>query len=442
MGFTPEEITNSTAPRNKEGEVVSETSKEEKPQLQLDIEVPEQLDGRTNEEITLESETNCFLEAIAKEIMSRNFDPENITLDARMQRLFIDPISRSHAEKPELSANLQEVGKLIPKLPKICEQFRTKIFELKDTGGPEFSLVENKGREIMMDLLSSVAEGHLTAEDFTRLVSNVRVKTRSECPDAGAEGIMFCDPRTGEITFLTEALVDEFKIENDILNLDFKHMVNHEISHRVVETSLKYNEKIVQIVQQIAANADLAPLLPMRIQNALKEYRDHPSRLCIEIMSDYSSLFITSNGTFRSFFDNCINKAVLAGKSEFIAALQIDDATWDAAVAQGADAKMALLQSNPKLSALVGTYKELHREIGKTLKAEKGTLGTREVEYGDGDEESDIYYEDYQGFQQATPGNSGQNQGRSHNGGSFLSTIGEMAKAFESDLNPVKQSSQ
>jgi len=292
----------------------------------------------------------------------------------------------------------------------------------------------------MMDLLTSVTEGHLTAEDFTRLVSDVRVKARSECPDAGTEGIMFCDPKSGQITILKEALVDQYQEDGRVITLDFKHMINHEISHRVVEKSLKYNEKIVAIAQQIAANPDLAPFLPMRIQNALEVYKDNPTKLAIEIMADYSSLFITTDGSFRSFFDNCINKAVLAGKSEFVASLGIDEAAWDAAVAQGADAKMALLRSNPKFSALVGTYKELHKEIATTLKAEKGTLGTRKSEEED-EEESGIYYEGSQGFQQAAPSSPGQNQGRGRNEGSIWATIGEMARAFDADVNPTKQSS-
>ncbi|OQB05640.1 MAG: hypothetical protein BWY19_00909 [bacterium ADurb.Bin212] len=168
----------------------------------------------------------------------------------------------------------------------------------------------------------------------------------------GYEGIMFCNPQTGEIIIAKEALTGEYKAE-DGSELDIRHMIIHEMSHVATEDvflnknpqneqqkeavveAKKFSDEIIQLAQyskgeripqsgHIETVLDMLSNMPQDFQKtgkppqeyeAFKQQRE--SLAAKEILTDYTAIYLKSNGERQSFIGEYLSSVGLKRLNEY-----------------------------------------------------------------------------------------------------------------------------
>lgn len=276
-----------------------------------------------------------------------------------------------NAEIDSAVADYQEMVFGVPKeeTQKRIESVRQFIKELK-INGQEVSLSEEEIFSIQEIVCEPILNGHISGETAKSMVKSVTVAKgetlkQQSMAQNGYEGMMFCNPHTGEIIIAKEALTGEYKAD-DGSKLDIRHMILHEMSHvatedvffnnnpqndqqkeAVVETK-KFSNEIIQLAQQskgeripqsrhIETVLDMLSNLQHEFQKTGKppeEYesfrQERESLAAKEILTDYTAIYLKSNGERQSFIEEYLNSVGQNKLNEYASSNTAED---------GADAK-------------------------------------------------------------------------------------------------------
>jgi hypothetical protein len=241
---------------------------------------------------------------------------------------------------------------------KRIESVRQFVKELK-INGQEVGLSEDELFSIQEIVCEPILNGHISGETASSMVKSVTVmkgdtlKQQSKAQN-GYEGIMFCNPRSGEIIIAKEALTGEYKAE-DGSELDIRHMIIHEMSHvatedvffnknpqngqekEAVTEAQKFSSEIIRLAEHSKAERipqsrhietvlDMLSNLPQEFQKtgkpqaeyeAFKQQRE--SLAAKEILTDYTAIYLKSNGERQSFIGEYLSSVGLKRLNEYAA---------------------------------------------------------------------------------------------------------------------------
>ena len=391
------------------------------------------------------------------------------TLDPELFQLFKNALKEKSPDDAQIDQNLDQVALLLKELPTIFESFDKKIEELgKDE--TKYKKIKEKRNEILRGFCESVVNGHLTAEDVCTLVKDINVYSRDNPPEEEREGIkrmlaasgydvVLCfDPKTKQMTIFEETLTDGKENER----LDFKHMVNHEMSHSIVEARMIMNETLTdQAVEIIKGVGELKNSLSEHTRTALRaldnidrdfdkffaikirknpdyeslpdpkkeEYktaekarfeRDRKNILVHEILSEYTAIYLESDGSLDGFVSECIKKNGIKDPKLVEQAFGIKVEELKAINKADPDKRSALIDrakkdSPEKFAKIVELYLNFYREIRNEIQTNKGKFSGLAVR-GEDDYDFDLSeygggYGEPAGSFNTPSGNQGGNSG-------------------------------
>ncbi|MFA5926721.1 MAG: hypothetical protein WCT32_05565 [Patescibacteria group bacterium] len=264
------------------------------------------------------------------------------------QRLIEDLRTRFAGQ--EIGADTwEEVEEFVAENTELFDTLEAKIQELSRK--PEYSRIEVKKKTIEICLLQSVVNGHLTKEDLkTVLEGGVRILSNEEISqlaktEQSYEGIMYYDLGNRALIISESALVDEYRMKNAetgqerIIEIDIEHSINHEIAHGIVERGLltsgekrarkelREGKEGVEIppgllslaMSVIAAAGEVKEYMvyhSRNVLNGLEKLGDIPAKdrqnaqvnAAIEIITDYTAIFMQSDGKEENFVAKCLAK--------------------------------------------------------------------------------------------------------------------------------------
>jgi len=275
------------------------------------------------------------------------------------------------------------------------------------------------------------------------------------------------DPSTGKITILDRALVDKYQDkEGREVKLDFEHMVNHEMSHAFAERYLVKNEKLNNLCSRIIDEPALFDLQPQHVQNAIKALENidekfpevkkifpnvtieeytafRKNRAAAEIITDYTAMFMKSDGSIEGFVEKCLN---LVDKKAFDLAVQIPETEMNTIfTAKNPEEKQTIIaklrNDYPAFGEIIDIWTSFHGEIQKATSENKGKVTSQaefaaqrtQQEEGDDNDMYELdelggYYEPAQSFAQK------EHQSKGGGGQSVWANIGGLMKAMSDEV--------
>ncbi|MFA7244280.1 MAG: hypothetical protein WC080_03285 [Patescibacteria group bacterium] len=381
-------------------------------------------------------------------------------------------LKERYGESAPSSSALTETAIFIARSEALFQDSDAAISELSKN--PEYSGVLSKKTEILYALSLPIINGHLTANDVCTLVQNVEISDSLEDESrasAGYEGIMSFGG--GVIKLSRSALKDNFATsEGKILSLDFVQMIDHEISHGIVAVA-KHKESeadeenanspieiSLREAKEIIRNAkDYIDFQPQHVRNVIKsleksEYnslsptekakwgseekftKSREIMAAEEIVTDYTAIYLQSDGSFLSFLEVCLKKLDPGSFSRFSSSeLGISESDTDQSgeistkyaeiaegIAGGNFSIEKLRTEHPGISRAIESYLVFYNTIKRIVQSEKGHLG----EDFDGlDLDSMGYYDGWGGFdkQNPTPESQASSTGLLAVGGAFLGAL-------------------
>lgn len=413
----------------------------------------------------------CFERALSKKKVS----PDQVE-DTSSEEDAEEEASPNQEEETE-DIDLAEIKELALHLQTVFESFDKKIAELAGQTGYTKEKLAEKRTKIIFGLCDSVMNGHLKARDVINLCGesiemvskqNPTEKVKKMIDEGGYDAILYFDGEERKIYIFEDALADDFKEKTN--NLDLRHAINHELSHPIVEQALEKNEVLVGKAREIIDNAskikdcqsrhirnqlealenidsDFAKLYPNGTEEQKKIFRQkRENRAATEIITDYTAMYLQSDGTEDGFITTCMEKTNKADLKKY---LEIDGEIGNKLVQLNNTkdpAKKAELIAQLKTKAngensfneLCKIYGTFYAEIKHAIRSNRGKFqNTAERE------DMEDYFEFAGGFggYGDYPGTN-MAGGQSSEGGSFWKELavaaGDVVKAMANEVNPTK----
>jgi hypothetical protein len=298
--------------------------------------------------------------------------------------------------------------------------------------------IPGRKKEIVHSICMSVLKGHLTANDFVGLVpKGIVIKTAAEMAHTkslnGSEGVAYYDH--GQIILTETALkTGKAKTENGEVSLDaqyFEHLMCHELSHGVIESTViakegqekmdkqmngsekKFSSEMLRMTREILDNADaikdtqpayirfyletlnnvdrdFGQMPPEKQQKfgSLEGYRNlRRVRVANEIMADYAGIYMKSDGSKEDFVEKSLDMADKNGLAQFLitnlketgadasnAVPMAKDKIRDLnkALADKTETIDSIRAKYPQIATLIESYSVFHSSLSEQFKNIKG----------------------------------------------------------------------
>jgi len=454
----PLEAQNPSEILDAEGEPVRERG-EDKPEIIM---------SPKTKEAVLQSRARTAAEGDADIVLDYLFKDKPEEIDPDIFALF----KKAVFEKDDyFSENVDETMELMEQLSVMFSQFDQEIEKLAENKA-EYSNVRGKQAEIKKAICLSVINGHFTASDIPQMITGAVIDSKDKPEKKGKiceminaigyDAVACWDQTTGEIIVFKEALIDNFQNKDgNRFKLDFSHIINHEMSHAFTERYLVENDRLNTICSELIEDQSLLDLQPQHVQNAIRSLESvdakfpevqaqHPnvtkekylefrrSRVAAEIITDYTAMFLKSDGSFEGFVEKCL---ALVDKENFNKAIGVKTSEINAIFAEEdpeeKKKKIAQLrEAYPAFSKTLDIWKSFHEEIQGATSGNKGNIDSHEElkqkEGADWDEWDMFggYYEPAQSFAQPSSANQGKG------GSGFWPALGGFIKAFAEETAP------
>lgn len=384
----------------------------------------------------------------------------------------------SDQEEGAEDENLAEVAELVSSLPKVFEAFDGRIGELAGQAGYSKEKLTEMRTKIIFGLCDSVMNGHLKAHDVINLCGesigvvskqNPSAKVQKMVAEGGYDAILYFDGEEKQIYIFEDALADQFnKKEN---HLDLRHAINHELSHPIVEQAMEKNSVLNEKAKEIIANAknlkncqsrhirtqlqalenidsDFAKAYPAGTEQQKEAFREvRENRAATEIITDYTGIFLQSDGSIDGFVNTCLEKTDKEGMTEYFSkdnaeratkTLREFNKTEDQAKKDELIEQFTNDEDKAKFIDLCKIYETFYTEIKHTLQTNKGSFqNTAERE------DMEDFFEYGGGFggygDYGVPGTAGGQPGE---GSGFWKELaaaaGDVVKAMANEVSPTK----
>lgn len=387
---------------------------------------------------------------------------------------------------------IDQAAELLSVLPELFGQVDGRIAELaKDE--TKYKNIGEKRIEIIKGICEPVLDGHLTASDATALVTGIEVISIND-PDkqslfndvgikSGYEGVMFFDPRDHKIYIFDETLVDDYVKDGTKMNLKIRHMITHEMSHGIVESSIKYNKTLISKANEIIEKAgEIKDSQSIHIRNTLngiviaeadfdKYFADHLAssdayktipdtqkeqfkevekkkfitdrkiQAAAEILTDYTAIYLQSDGSLEDFALTCLKTSDKDVLNNFLGPEFNKNNLAQINVMKDSTKKAALMAKiGSKCPELIGIYRTFHAEIQKEIINSKGRFA--ELSSKEGEEEDPFGEYSGAGFMDGPAGFGQQETSGNRTGGgggeSLWSEFGALIKAMSEEAPNVQ----
>lgn len=457
MPLTPERPQPMISPEQQQtAEVLSE--EEEQPTETIENKPSQAGEDQIKKE-NVQIERDSDLDIVLDFILEQDIDH----IDSGLFNVFIESFNQKHQENPKEIADFQETILFLKELPGISQQFNERIATLKGT--ENYKEIEQKKNEIIKGLAHDVLNGHLSAEDVISLVGEINLVSKDNPPDelkgaekaAGYDGVMFYDERNHKIIIFEETLVDQFKDgKGQPMKLDFRHMINHEMSHAITERVGLNNERLLSSANDIIKNAEsIIDIQPEHIQNVLlglksieaeyeklsdevkqkvsvEQYRNFRiERAANEIITDYTTVYLQTDGSFEEFALKAIKMAKIEHPESVIGVSKEElKSINESSPEQKGQLIEQLRNRSGKFNKLIEIYQTFHTEIDNAIKNNKDSFAETEEDEFDLDELSLFgggFMEAPEGFEQTGFSNQTENKG-------FMKEIGAFIAAFAQEI--------
>jgi len=364
---------------------------------------------------------------------------------------------------------LSQAAELLKALPELFKQVDFKIEELaKDE--TRYKNVRQKRMEIIKGICEPILDGHLTAKDVVALVSGIEIASKNDPAKkadyermglaSGYEGVMCFDAVANKIYIFEDTLVDDFKDEDgDSMTLEIRHMITHEISHSIVESSVKINKILMTKADEIIAAAKeegsvFAESQSQHIRNTLngiinvdrdfQKYFDanftnsdafkalpdqqtkdafeaakkaefvenRKAQAAIEIITEYTAMYLESDGSFDDFVLNCVKNIDKTKIEQYFGgefkAEDLKQINEEKDPIKKATLIEELKTQSPKFAKLVEIYQVFFADVRTEMQAGKNNFANLVKKEDDElDEYSSAFSESSAGFGKDSGANTG-----------------------------------
>jgi hypothetical protein len=384
--------------------------------------------------------------------------------------------AESMGKKKEAMEQVAELLKNTDKIfPAETRQAFAELEQTKEDDAQAWSRIMERKREINASLCEPLIQGHLNAADVLALIPNgIKIDkagtTAMEASQAqGYEGKIHYDFDKGSIIIPAETLKDQPAGVPAGERFNWKQLMNHEISHPLVDRVLidQKDSELIEEMKSAEAAESKNPLIaearkildaaekiadsqPQHIRNVLKAYLENKARIesgqdedkdaqlaklrlsyAIEIITDYTAIFLRSDGTPASFFQKCLDTADKSALAGYLAKAIGQETTSTEAIyrLQTISQKLAAEGNNPDFiqkleSAAPGVtelfriyetfYKAIKEKFGENAEKIKGKVSEFNLRERDLGYEDDEFY-DGGGYYDAPLGTTPDNKGKTGN---------------------------
>jgi len=271
----------------------------------------------------------------------------------------------------------------------------------------DVEMSEDQINKIVEYISVPIMNGHISAKDVFTIVQSIKITATNQNSNLqGYEGCMFYNPQNGTIV-ISENILDEFSEttakgeQKSNQGLDVEHMLIHEVSHGIsehmfrgeeAETLFSQADKVLLQAEEARGSQSfhietvLDAIQPDKIKEDYKIFIDNNPEMADsvtletfeterralaakEIITDYTAIYLQSNGDFDDFSRVCISKS---DHEKLLAYLEID-ATEDDNLEQiisetmTSKNKSETLKKYPKLKKLFDNYAGFFSIIKKSL---------------------------------------------------------------------------
>ncbi len=435
--------------------------------------VESQEETPTNE-VTPENQEYSRHEEVAREAQDQETETTikklNLSLILDILRLSInqdgteDPdvseLARKHlAEHNEENLEIDE--ETIQGLIKLLIELPAKIKS-------EVELTEEKQNEIIEHICTPVLLGHLSAADVLTMVDSVNISSSNQDSSAqGYEGYMFYNPEERSITISSEIIDGYLTTTGEDgkemkIKLDTEHMMVHELAHGVTEYTMAKAEQspedsdldpkrageVVRKTSELAGSQTfhiesvLAGMSESKIAEnhkeavsngssiSLEDFRERRTQLAAkEIITDYTAIFLQSDGSFLDFVKTCIGTTDLDKLGEFLNEDVGEDENLDEIYESILDSPEEM-NSRPRIKSHIENYRHFYNLINNSLTKNEIADNFDELSLDDYDE-TDLSLG--RGLDRTS--NFGAQADRSPENDSLANSIKSLASAFGDEVN-------
>ena len=459
-------------------ETVAEEPQPEQPPEQDSETLSRQAEQEIQEQIESADDMRIVLSIIRQNLTDESFLP-----------LVAKAMTEKYGNGAPSLETLKEVSGLMQCLESsISESDLQKLAEMEKD--PKFEGAMDKKNLIIDGLCLPVLKGHLTAEDVASVVGRIALMdsqpTQGEIrASSGYEGVMYYDQENNAVLINPAVLAKKYQDKKGkFAELDIEHMAVHELSHGVAGKTVLANESWEKLDQELSSpnpefssgmikqvraiiesaeemkgsqsihirnvleaikniDRDYAKLSPEQKQHSGTAEEFHNRRLAqaaVEIITEYTALYLESDGSFKDFARNCLIKTGKKGLEQFLASsLNISAGSEEekpalvqkklksimAGLSSGSETISTILEQNPSLKRYFYCYKVFYDNISPAVQEGKGSLSE------EGDDEFD--FEDYDGYYDSAGGFEQQEKGgradKTSNG--VMALIGAFADEVE-----------
>lgn len=365
---------------------------------------------------------------------------------------------------------LEQIIELRETLPKVLEQFNAEVAKL---AGLEFSQLKDRKEMVIKALADPVVNGHIKTDELMSAIGGgVQLMSREEIMKqpglTNYEAAMAINLETKTILISEESMKDDYTpLEGDKIpgGIDLRHSINHEISHKIVDRLLEKNPVLTKQAETIIENASglKKEYQTIHIRNVLDSLSDLDSsfekdwdknhkddkepvsdeikaaakqkfiidekkKAATEIITDYTALYMQSDGSLAGFFEKCYDQISDQGKNSFNLRIKTINEFYKATGEEKEQKLAEMKAADPELAELANIYLTFHSEIKKAL-ANRGNLLRQE---GEEDEEFAGLYSG--GYIPESAGACAQNQGQKGDGDLKAAAFGFFA-AFAEEVH-------
>lgn len=395
-------------------------------------------------------------------------DPELKDLADMVQ----EELTKKHGEGALSEEKMSELKTVVSEFARMISERDKEIFD-------KHGAIK---KEILFAVCESVINGHMTAEEIASYVSHIELRPQAELAatkaESGYDGVLFYSPDKKTIVIAQEAVEQDGVIGN--IRLDLRHIINHEISHGITEDKLFYktnksrlntemnsenpefSSEIIKAAREVIdAAEELADSQPQHVKLVLKslknieqDYAGLPEaakqqagslenykaarrvNAAKEIITDYSAIYLQSDGSFKGFAKRCIEmsrgqdfmnflkKSFGAEQGSADAEVQEKIAKVNTDLSENNLTMEELKAQHPEIAKLFALYEVFYRNIDKLMKEEQSDDDEEEQ-----DPELDLeggFYDGAAGFGQYDK-NSPENKGSSGTWKEVAGLLGAMA---------------
>lgn len=338
----------------------------------------------------------------------------------------------------------------------LAEAFKSLDQLQNSAEGSRYQNITDKKRQIVESIVSITFNEHLSAKDVASLIVGIKIisaKSLEGLPEDqqqqirlsqrtyGYEGVMFYDKFRKDIILFSEAMVDKHPKGK----LDIRHMISHEIAHGAVDRAILKNQDldninkkeplnngVLETTRQILDNAQkflpfqtkhvkavlashlkgvtynpetLSQSQKVEIDNkfgSIENYNKRRVESAEEILTDYTAIYLQSDGNFRGFVLTALSKCnridlqgYLGTTEGEIKAAEIEIAKL-AGQEENEEDLIGNLPENSKTRLLLESYWQFYKQIKSSLLENKDSLETTELE---ADDDQDSYLDESEGFE-------------------------------------------